>query len=248
MSLRRPSSARRRSRSGQPRGGTPRRGRRWAGSRGTRRPRDERRCSRRATTSARRRPTTAPRACPRRPSGCTRGSSGRRRATPRCCRTRSSSCRTRLPPRRLHRSPRPRSSAALQMNPSSERLTASRVTPLPSASVEMSQVPCRASNATAGSLALSFGPGGTLAAVRPGRNPLRHVAPVVGRHCEADVRGAALEAASDLEGRHRRPPEREAVGLHLGLVLAAVVAIRVLREPAADELAVARDDVDERRR
>ena len=54
---------------------------------------------------------------------------------------------------------------------------ASRVTPSPSASVEMSHVPCRASNATAGSLARSLMPAGTLASVRPGRSPLRHVAP-----------------------------------------------------------------------
>ena len=150
---------------------------------------------RRATTSGRRRPTTAPRACPRRPSGCRRGSSGRRRATPRVLSHAIQFLSKAIP----SSPPAPLSSAALsavlQAKPSAERLIASRVTPSPSASVEMSHVPCRASNATAGSLARSLTPGGTLASVRPGRNPLRHVAPSSRRNREADVRGARPRSA-----------------------------------------------------
>ena len=94
---------------------------------------------------------------------------------------------------------------------------------------------------------------------RPGRSPARSTpgrharlgqtgeeaaspgGSVVRRHGEADVRRRALEAASDLEGGNRRSAEREAVGLDLGLVLGAVVPVRVARESATDELAIARD-------
>ena len=68
---------------------------------------------------------------------------------------------------------------------------------------------------------------------------------VVRRHREPDVRRAAVEASSDLEGGNGRPTEREAVGLDLGLVLRAVRPVGVAREPAPHELAVARHDVGE---
>jgi hypothetical protein len=68
-------------------------------------------------------------------------------------------------------------SAPLHVAPSGERLIASRVMPSSSVSVEMSQVPWAASYATTGSLARSFVPDGLLATVRPGRSPVRQVAP-----------------------------------------------------------------------
>ena len=68
---------------------------------------------------------------------------------------------------------------------------------------------------------------------------------VVRRHREADVRRGAVEASTDLERGHCRPSEGEAVRLDLGLVLRAVRAVRIAREPAPDELAVARDGVGE---
>ena len=68
---------------------------------------------------------------------------------------------------------------------------------------------------------------------------------VVRRHREPDVRRRAVEASPDLERRDGRPTEREAVGLDLGLVLRAVRAVRIAREPAPDELAVARHGVGE---
>ena len=150
-----------------------------------------------------------------------------------------------IPPRRRRRSPPRRREPVLHAKPSVERLIASRVTPSPSASVEMSQVACRASYATAGSLARSFVTGRH---ARLGQAREEAAAPrgsVVGRHGEADVGRGALEAPPDLEGGHGRAAEREAVGLDLGLVLAAVVAIRVAREPAPDELAVARDCIEQ---
>ena len=66
---------------------------------------------------------------------------------------------------------------------------------------------------------------------------------VVGRHRVADVRRRSVDASADLEGRDRRPPEREAVRLDLGLVLRVRAPVRVAGEPAADELAVACDGV-----
>ena len=88
-------------------------------------------------------------------------------------------------------------------------------------------------------------PGGTLASVSPGRKPLRQVAPSSVVTAKPTFVARALEAASDLEGGDRRSAEREAVGLDLGLVLGAVVSVRVAREAAADELAVARDRIDQ---
>src|SRR5262245_61557012 len=67
--------------------------------------------------------------------------------------------------------------ALLQVAPSGELLMARRVVVPARASVEMSHVECAASYATTGSLARAFGPGGLLAVVRPGSNPLRHDAP-----------------------------------------------------------------------
>ena len=197
-----------------------------------------------ATTSARRRPTSARRACRRPPNGCRRGSSARRTATTPCCRTRSSSCRTRFPP-----ATSPVSSAALiavpHVDPSGERLMASRVTPSPSASVEMSQVPCRASNATTGSLARSCDAGRNARERETGEEPAPPRRAVVARNGESDVRGRTVEAAADLERRDGRPAEREAVRLDLGLVLRVGDRVGIAREAAADDLAVARDGVGE---
>ena len=103
--------------------------------------------------------------------------------------------------------------------PSGERLIASRVTPSPRASVEMSHVPCAASYATTGSLARSLTPGRHARVGQPGQEPAAPGRAVVRRDGEADVRRPAVEAAADLERRDRRPAEREAVRLDLGLVL-----------------------------
>ena len=109
----------------------------------------------------------------------------------------------------------------------------------------MSHVAWAASYATTGSLARAFAPVGRLATVRPGRRPLRHEAPSFGRHREPHVRCRPVETSSDLERRHRRSSDGEAVGLHLRLVLRAVASIRVTRKAAPHELAVARHDVGE---
>ena len=68
---------------------------------------------------------------------------------------------------------------------------------------------------------------------------------VVRRHREPDVRRGAVEASTDLKGGHRRPSEGEAVRLDLGLVLRAVRAVGIAREPAPDQLAVAPHGVGE---
>src|SRR5204863_6173392 len=58
-----------------------------------------------------------------------------------------------------------------------------------------------------------------------------------------DPRGAAVGHPAGLERGHDRPADGEARRLHLGLVLALLVAERVAREPPAHGLAARPDHV-----
>ena len=84
--------------------------------------------------------------------------------------------------------------------------------------------------------------------MRPGRNPLRQVAPSFVVTAYPTFVAPPVDVPSDLEHGHRRAPEREAVRLDLGLVLGVVAPIGVAREPAPDELAVASRPCRPRRR
>ena len=109
----------------------------------------------------------------------------------------------------------------------------------------MSHVAWAASYATTGSLARAFAPGGRLATVRPGRSPLRHVAPSFVVTAKPTFVAAPSKRRPTWNVATVVRPKVKLSGSTSVSCCASGGRVRVAREPPADELAVARDDVRE---